>query len=273
MRTSKAVIDDNPEEVRVCSKCSESKLNKDFRIYKEKRVQPCRECLCKMEKEYRSKPENRERYRQHNKRYCATEEYKAKKKEIDSSPERVAYRRKRNQTLEFKRYKKEWEEKNKEARSIYLKDYYSKYAKTEREKTRWIANAKKKREKRMSIGDRFTPVQIREVHQRFGLKCFKCGSQEKLCIDHHFPLARGFGLSEFNAVTLCRKCNRAKSDKMPSEFYTSVELEELDEYLSGPYLAVGTLFGSLGTKRGDSGTQPEKKPKWYQWFKRNNSVS
>ena len=61
----------------------------------------------------------------------------------------------------------------------------------------------------------------------FNGKCFRCGSIEKLCVDHHMPLSKGFGLSRSNAVILCKSCNSCKKNKHPLEFYTEDEILRL----------------------------------------------
>jgi hypothetical protein len=76
-----------------------------------------------------------------------------------------------------------------------------------------------------------------KIFASFGNRCFKCGAQAKpqqevgkppvLCLDHHIPMALGGHLVPGNIVALCRKCNNAKLDKAPEEFYTQVELRKL----------------------------------------------
>ena len=67
--------------------------------------------------------------------------------------------------------------------------------------------------------------------------CFKCGAKERphkmirhppiLCIDHHVPMALGGHLAPGNLVALCRRCNEAKLDMAPEQFYSPTELERL----------------------------------------------
>lgn len=65
------------------------------------------------------------------------------------------------------------------------------------------------------------------VEDKFGGVCFNCGSSDDLAIDHHYPLSLGFGMYEGNAVLLCKVCNSAKHNKLPEDFYTTKQLNEL----------------------------------------------
>jgi len=61
----------------------------------------------------------------------------------------------------------------------------------------------------------------------FGNSCFNCGSTSKLCLDHHYPLSKGYKLTKSNAVILCNICNSSKGAKLPEDFYTEEQLNEL----------------------------------------------
>lgn len=50
--------------------------------------------------------------------------------------------------------------------------------------------------------------------------------------DHHYPLSRGHGLMPDNAVLLCGSCNSFKKDKLPVDFYSSIELERVNYLLA-----------------------------------------
>ncbi len=77
----------------------------------------------------------------------------------------------------------------------------------------------------------------RRFFEIFRNRCFKCGMPEKsvqdigappnLCIDHHIPMALGGHLVPGNLVALCRRCNGAKLDKDPKDFYSAEELNRL----------------------------------------------
>jgi hypothetical protein len=53
-----------------------------------------------------------------------------------------------------------------------------------------------------------------KVFERDGRVCKKCGSTDKLCIDHIFPVSRGGFTVLENLQVLCEKCNLQKSNKI-----------------------------------------------------------
>lgn len=71
----------------------------------------------------------------------------------------------------------------------------------------------------------------RMVKNKFNNKCFKCGSNKNLHIDHHVPKSKGGADDIKNYVLLCAKCNglSGKGVKTPEEFYTELELKKLKE--------------------------------------------
>ena len=62
----------------------------------------------------------------------------------------------------------------------------------------------------------------------FNHRCFCCGSEQALQIDHHYPLSRGFGLTPDNATLLCKQCNVLKGNKLPEQFYSQNQLQQLE---------------------------------------------
>jgi len=67
---------------------------------------------------------------------------------------------------------------------------------------------------------RSLPKGIRhEVHMRDNFKCTECGkgnSEESLEVDHIIPISKGGTDELFNLRTLCKTCNREKSDLIHS---------------------------------------------------------
>ena len=86
----------------------------------------------------------------------------------------------------------------------------------------------RRRERKRGLDLQLTPADIVQLHVRFEHKCFNCGSTNRLTIDHHRPLSRGFGLSLQNAVLLCSVCNSSKCNKLPEQFYRPEQLEQLN---------------------------------------------
>lgn len=70
-----------------------------------------------------------------------------------------------------------------------------------------------------------------EFFALFGNQCFKCEQTENLHIDHHIPQHLGGRLVPGNLAVLCKRCNGAKLDRHPREFYSNNELEIITKIL------------------------------------------
>ena len=77
-------------------------------------------------------------------------------------------------------------------------------------------------------------INIQQIFERFGYKCFKCGKdlrntqdQREKPLDHTLPARYLWPLTTENATLLCREHNGQKSDKWPAEYYTAEELRRL----------------------------------------------
>ena len=89
-------------------------------------------------------------------------------------------------------------------------------------------------------------IDSKEVYERFGCKCFKCGedlSQDLQAtsvqrggnLDHTLPVKFLWPLTSYNATLLCQKHNGEKAEKWPSEFYTDPEIKHLVTLTGIPY--------------------------------------
>lgn len=58
-----------------------------------------------------------------------------------------------------------------------------------------------------------TKQEWRQVMQRDGWKCLRCGLTKRLTKDHIVPIAKGGSNDASNLQTLCRQCNSAKGAK------------------------------------------------------------
>ena len=72
----------------------------------------------------------------------------------------------------------------------------------------------------------------RQLDALFDVRCFRCGSVESLELDHHVPQSLGGRLVPGNIVLLCRRCNLAKLESAPRDFYSEAELERLAPILA-----------------------------------------
>lgn len=51
------------------------------------------------------------------------------------------------------------------------------------------------------------------IFMRDGHKCVRCGSTDRLTVDHIIPIVRGGTNDEANLQTLCGPCNSGKRDR------------------------------------------------------------
>lgn len=58
----------------------------------------------------------------------------------------------------------------------------------------------------------------REVYERDGHKCVKCGTTETLTLDHIIPWSRGGDDTVENLQTMCRPCNSRKGNRVEVVF-------------------------------------------------------
>lgn len=75
-----------------------------------------------------------------------------------------------------------------------------------------------------------------KVWNRFGRRCFRCGTSVALNdyqLDHTRPLAYLWPIDEF-ATCLCAQCNNEKKEKFPVDFYTPQQLKRLSEITGLP---------------------------------------
>lgn len=143
--------------------------------------------------------------------------------------------------LKSKKVYKDWRKNNNDYYNEYKREYYKENKESVRASSKkWektpTGNASRKlsRQRRRSLEKsdvQLTAQQVIDIFNKFGNKCFKCGSSDRLQLDHHIPLTKGGKLDESNTVLLCISCNSGKCDKMPEEFYSKEELEKLTKIL------------------------------------------
>ncbi len=86
-------------------------------------------------------------------------------------------------------------------------------------------------------------LDLKELFQRFGSKCFKHGghlnfsNRKSWAADHILPSKFLYPLTKENAALLCAECNNNKHGRWPSELYTNNELIELSK-LTGADLSL-----------------------------------
>jgi len=211
---------------KICGKCKIEKGIDEFNKNKSRKDGLQFQCKC-CNKEYRGKPEVKERNKKYHKEYNPTYQ-----KEYYSIPEnkehRKQYDRERNKIRrsipEFKEHKREYQKKyysipkNKEHRKEYLKEY----AKSNPNKIR-AYDAKWRSLKAMGSIVEFTKEQLIDRMLLWNGHCAYCGKEfndNKLWeqIDHVIPLSRGGLNIPANLRPACKHCNCSKGKKLLSEW-------------------------------------------------------
>jgi len=73
-----------------------------------------------------------------------------------------------------------------------------------------------------------TEQELAFIYKQFSDCCYLCISKDNLCLDHHFPLSKGYPLHMGNITLLCKSCNSKKHDSLPKDFYLEPDLQWLD---------------------------------------------
>ncbi len=127
-------------------------------------------------------------------------------------------------SLYNKNYWKNNSERLVEERREYAKNYYkengdrlrarqSKYKRDNRAKRRvWEGRRRARKQNNGSFA-----VLDKELRGLLSNNCFLCGSKNTIVIDHSVPLARGGRHSIGNLLSLCQPCNSKKHAKMLCE--------------------------------------------------------
>ncbi len=184
-------------EKKECSKCLKLKNLSEYYFEKKRKKYKaqCKECR----KIYINKNYNKEYTKEHNKKY------QEENKENLSNIYKEKYKKNKDNILK--------------KRKIFYKENKEKF------KAAGIRRRAKKRE----INCNYSKDDILYTQELFKGQCFNCKSKENINIDHHNPLLLGFALSRNNAVLLCKSCNSSKGSKMPHYFYSTIQLNILEE--------------------------------------------
>lgn len=157
-----------------------------------------------------------------------SKKYSLKRRKLD--PE---YVKRRNE--DTKKWQKEKRKKDKEWRDARVSDaktYYEENKNEEFMKETWRKASRNRRARQKQVNENYTREDEKYTKQLFGCKCVVCGTTEDLSIDHWLPLSKGHALTRSNAVTMCRQCNRLKSDKLPDVIYDSGFVKKIEKTLN-----------------------------------------
>lgn len=87
---------------------------------------------------------------------------------------------------------------------------------------------RRSRRKKALISDLTPEDWIQILHDSNG-KCFYCGDERILQIEHKIPLSRGGNHTKENIVAACAPCNYRKGTKTSEEFCSIIDINEIGE--------------------------------------------
>lgn len=144
-----------------------------------------------------------------------------------------------NRKKDMKRNRK-FRELNPEKVIAYRGEYYRENKEKVNERCRMfhalnpeksLERNRRRRAKKLAIDENYTSSDAKITRSVFDNKCFRCGSNKNITIDHNLCLNDGHALTPKNAVLLCGSCNSSKGTKNPKDFYSKGELQELNSLL------------------------------------------
>ncbi len=198
--------------VKKCSKCKSYLLLSEFS--KNKNMKDGRSHYCKScSKDARQKwlVNNIEAAREATRRWYKNNIEKAhsasrKWKKINSEKEKET----------MKKYVENNKEKVREAQRNWRKNNPDKARLSSLNSVHKNPDAKKAKDhrrkaKKRGNGGSFSPVEWKELREKYGNKCLCCGEEKKLEADHVIPVIKGGTSNIENIQPLCRSCNAKKS--------------------------------------------------------------
>lgn len=116
----------------------------------------------------------------------------------------------------------------KQCRNDYRKSHELAYRRRPDVQLRRYASRINHRSKAYGVEELVTAADVKAIYSLYRGRCFACGTQSNLTIDHHKPVHLGNRLLPDNATVLCRSCNSIKNASSTS-FYSDNQLELLTE--------------------------------------------
>jgi hypothetical protein len=198
-----------------CSTCGEWKDKSEFhknKNYRDGREYACKSCRSATARRYLALNPEQEHARK--KRWADKNKEKTREKDREwraKNPEKVKAWKQKNYYKDPEKARERshnWKASNKEK----LREYYRSYREKNLEQT--ILWTHQRRARIKGNGGTFTVKQWRDLCEKYGNKCLRCGrTDQKLTIDHVIPIVLG-GLNVIeNIQPLCRSCNCKKNKK------------------------------------------------------------
>lgn len=95
--------------------------------------------------------------------------------------------------------------------------------KKRKEAQRPLKNARQQIRNRLIAKNNYD-LKPKEILKLYNSNCYNCETNEALSIDHIIPLSRGGNHSIGNLMTLCRKCNSSKGNKLLTEWQKTIRV-------------------------------------------------
>jgi 5-methylcytosine-specific restriction endonuclease McrA len=212
----------------ICCKTIKHIVNFAFRKDTKKYRNQCKECMNKKTSIYKKNLRKNDpefvkternyckKWRDGNLEYISNKQKRWRAENLDYDKN---YYNKNNERLLSQ--KGNWRKENPATAKAICKRYRKKHPETKR------MSERKRRALKKGIKENYSKRDEQITLQMFENKCFNCGSEQNLTIDHHFCLNNGNPLTLKNAVVLCQSCNSKKNDKNPEFFYSDEQLDKL----------------------------------------------
>ena len=226
--------------MKKCPKCGVEKREKEFYSLKSGKLScHCKECGREYQRRFKQsnpnkvKDSRRKHYLKNKDNILAKNRLKRRpydpdkaKKYRKNNPDRIkklkrkCYLKNKDKVLESnKRWARENRKKVNECNRKYNKRYREKHPEKSRNYTR-IRRARKKGAKGC-----FTHEQVKARFHYYGNRCYYCGCDGKMTLDHRIPLSKGGTNWPANIVPACMSCNSSKRNKTEKEFLTWKQVE------------------------------------------------
>ncbi len=199
--------------MKACTRCGQMKLASEFgrnRCRSDGLADNCKQCVRFLNKQYRlNHPETARR---------------AAKAWARENPGKAANWRRQN-VAKISEVNRKWREANPE--------YHHQWRKDNPDKER--AHKCRRRDLKISSGERFTDAMIRFCHACWMDTCAVCNRvrdasvDPSFHIDHWLPLSLGYKLSLDNAVILCPSCNSHKQGRLPQDVFSSSVVHRIEK--------------------------------------------
>lgn len=159
-------------------------------------------------------------------RDCKKCNYVRAKKWHEEHPERVAEHKRNHYLNNLERYKQITARWNFEHKEKHMESH-RKWLKNNPEKARAVRTRyeNKRRAWENNCEDKVTTNELNELIKNSNNICFWCDKeipQNKLHLDHIYPLSRGGMNNIYNIVISCEYCNKRKADKNPEKFIEEI---------------------------------------------------